>query len=185
MCVPLQYVSAIRRSLVRISVRVTRLPPIRSAFCFCSENGPSANDSFNSSSSSCAPSESEVYFVYQDTPEAPPEDEPSAPAAIARLPSPICLTQPKLFRDSRYGPKRVRKYSWYYSYSSNGDSAACAEHQLQSVFAFNVSALNPGTIIVGVVTNDSRITKCVQCPLFSVLSSRCSLVYVHLYSLKL
>ena len=30
----------------------------------------------------------------------------------------------------------------------------------QSAFTFNVSALNPGHIIVGVVTNDSRITKC-------------------------
>ena len=52
----------IRISLVRIAVRVTRRPPIRSAFRFCSENGPSANDSFNSSSSSCAPSES-VLFI--------------------------------------------------------------------------------------------------------------------------
>ena len=169
----------IRRSLVRIAVRVTRRSPIGSAFSFCSENGPSANDSFNSSSSSCAPSESEVYFVYQDRPEAPPEDEPSAPAVIARLPSPICLTQPKLFHpDSRYASKRVKKYLWYYSYGSNVDSATCAEHQLQSVFAFNVSALNPGTIIVGVVTNDSRITKCVQCSNHFRVPHHCSMYSV-------
>lgn len=96
--------------------------------------------------------------MYQDSPESPQTDAPSGRAVIAKLPSPICLPQPQ--------PQPLSPLSFRYGFRGAGDASSggggsglCTAQERQSMFAFNVSALNPGHVIVGVVTNDSRISK--------------------------
>ena len=126
--------------------------------CSFSESGPPSPNSSVEDFASCGQAETEVRFVYKELSHSPAEDEPKAPPVIAKLPSPICLPEPQPFQsdNSGSGPKSVENWN----NGSSGGSLVCVGQERQSVFAFNVSALNPGHIIVNVVTNDSRITKC-------------------------
>lgn len=96
--------------------------------------------------------------MYKESPLSPEKLEPSVPPVIAKLLSPVCLPEPQLFysANSGSGSKSVENGN----NRSSGGLSACVGQERQSAFTFNVSALNPGHIIVGVVTNDSRITKC-------------------------
>ena len=118
--------------------------------CSCSESDHQAQNSSYSNSSLCGPGDSEVRFVYQDLENSPEEDEPSAPPVIAKLPSPICLPDPQ-------SPGHENNSLENGDIESSGTSKRCQGHQ--SMFLFNLSSLNPGHIIIAVVTNDSRITK--------------------------